>query len=138
MPTDPNPTALAEQVGGNHYQSPLQHAEFCEANRIPWCLSCALKYVVRHRKKNGRQDLEKAEHYLRICKEMWGRHGVPEKGPRMFTGQHFCELNDITDREAIIVVLLSSAVAHGGGAALATVEKARLELLELMAEAYPS
>jgi hypothetical protein len=60
--------ALKRQVGGSHYQSSgVQHAQFCQANRIPWCESSALKYLTRHRRKNGRQDLEKAKHYLEIC-----------------------------------------------------------------------
>lgn len=60
--------ALKRQVGGSHYQTKgVQHAQFCQANRIPWCESSALKYLTRHRLKNGKQDLEKAKHYLEIC-----------------------------------------------------------------------
>jgi len=57
---------LNEQVGGNHYAMPIQHVEFCYRNEIPYIESNAIKYIVRHRNKNGRQDLEKAIHYLKI------------------------------------------------------------------------
>ena len=67
-----NPTnALSVQVGGSHYKDmPIQHAEFCQRNRLPWCESAAIKYICRHKKKNGRQDIEKAIHYLRILLEL--------------------------------------------------------------------
>lgn len=66
-PPKPTPTPLERQVGGSHYVSPAQHVSFCQRNRIPWCEAAAIKYIVRHRKKNGKQDLEKAVHYLELC-----------------------------------------------------------------------
>lgn len=58
---------LKKQVGGSHYQTAgVQHVTFCQRNRIPWCEACAVKYLMRHRKKNGKQDLEKAKHYLEL------------------------------------------------------------------------
>lgn len=60
--------ALNRQVGGTHYQtSGVQHVTFCQRNRVPWAESCAIKYLMRWRKKNGLQDLEKALHYLELC-----------------------------------------------------------------------
>lgn len=59
-------TALEKQVGGDHYKMPIQHAEFCQRNRLSWCESAAIKYIVRHQRKGGKQDLLKAIHYLEI------------------------------------------------------------------------
>jgi len=69
MPQKPpkTPSPLDRQVGGTHYQSAAQHVTFCQRNRIPWCEAAAIKYIIRHRKKNGKQDLEKAIHYLELC-----------------------------------------------------------------------
>lgn len=53
-----------QQVGGNHYKSSFQHWDFVEDNGIGYLEGCATKYVTRHRKKNGTQDLEKANHYV--------------------------------------------------------------------------
>jgi len=60
-------SALAKQVGGSHYKGDvIQHVEYCQRNRIPWCESAAIKYIVRHAKKNKAQDVQKAIHYLEL------------------------------------------------------------------------
>ena len=63
--------ALNKQVGGSHYKAqPIQHVEFCQRNQIPWCESAAIKYIVRHKRKNGKEDLLKAIHYLEMLIEI--------------------------------------------------------------------
>lgn len=58
------------QVGGNHYKSlPIQPAQFAMANKLDYCQSNAIKYIVRHESKNGKQDLEKAKHYIDLLIE---------------------------------------------------------------------
>ena len=99
--------ANEKQVGGAHYQKPIQHWDFIIANGIPYLEAVAIKYIVRHKEKNGREDLEKAIHYLEKlletsypkklvpphlcggvgCEECDGKHGaecsckVPEPAP---------------------------------------------------------
>lgn len=59
------------QIGGNHYKNmPIQPAEFCQRNGLNYCESNVVKYVSRHRQKNGREDIEKAIHYLQLLIEM--------------------------------------------------------------------
>ena len=53
-----------KQVGGNHYNKPIQHWDFVIANDIPYMEAQIIKYVFRWRDKNGRQDLYKAKHFL--------------------------------------------------------------------------
>lgn len=66
-----NPSALQTQVGGSHYKGmPIQHAEFCQRNRLGWCESAAIKYLCRHGRKNGVEDLKKAIHYIQILIEL--------------------------------------------------------------------
>lgn len=56
---------LNNQVGGTHYKDlKIQPIEFIHANNIPFCEANAIKYLCRWRQKNGRQDLEKARHYI--------------------------------------------------------------------------
>lgn len=56
---------LNTQVGGSHYKGcKIQPIEFIHANNIPFCEANAIKYLCRHRNKNGKQDLEKAKHYI--------------------------------------------------------------------------
>ncbi len=58
---------LDSQEGGNHYKKyKIQPVEFCHKNNIPWCESNVIKYVCRHRDKNGIEDLKKAMHYLEL------------------------------------------------------------------------
>ena len=53
------------QVGGDHYKSSLQHWDFVSQALCGCYLEgCITKYVSRWRKKNGKQDLQKAAHYL--------------------------------------------------------------------------
>ncbi len=74
MSTDPKgETAKAtdKQVGGNHYKGlVIQPAEYCQRNRLPYCEANVVKYVTRHRDKNGREDIEKAIHYLQLLLEI--------------------------------------------------------------------
>ena len=53
------------QVGGCHYKDmPIQPVEFIHANNIPYLEGNVIKYVSRHRSKNGVEDLRKARHYI--------------------------------------------------------------------------
>ena len=64
-------TALAGQVGGKHYKHlAIQPAEYCQRNRLPYCESSVIRYVTRHREKNGREDIEKAIHCLQLLIEL--------------------------------------------------------------------
>lgn len=62
---------LKEQVGGGHYAAmKIQPVEFITANKIPFIEGCVIKYVCRHRAKNGKQDIEKAIHFLNLLLEL--------------------------------------------------------------------
>jgi len=63
--------ALETQVGGNHYpKGGIQPVEFIEANNIPFLEGCVIKRMVRHSKKNGVEDLNKAIHEIQLIKEL--------------------------------------------------------------------
>lgn len=63
-------TAKKTQVGGDHYkQYIIQPIDFILENQIPFCEANVIKYVSRWRTKNGRQDLEKAKHYIDLLIE---------------------------------------------------------------------
>jgi len=64
-------SALSAQVGGKHYKAlAIQPAEYCQRNRMPYCESSVVRYVTRHREKNGREDIEKAIHCLQLLLEI--------------------------------------------------------------------
>lgn len=56
---------LQTQVGGNHYKDfKIQPVEFIHANGLDFLQGNIIKYTMRHKEKNGKQDLLKARHYL--------------------------------------------------------------------------
>ena len=56
-----------KQVGGVHYeQMGIQPIEFIVKNNIPFREANAIKYIVRHKSKNGKEDIEKAISYLQM------------------------------------------------------------------------
>ena len=58
------------QVGGTHYKSPIDPDKYIAANNLTFREGNIVKYVTRHRKKNGLEDLLKARDYLdRLIKE---------------------------------------------------------------------
>ena len=59
-----NNSANDKQVDGTHYQTEIQPWDFIEANKLTFLEGNVIKYVCRHRAKNGVRDLMKAKHYL--------------------------------------------------------------------------
>lgn len=56
------------QVGGDHYKDMIiQPSEFISKNNLGWYEGNAIKYISRHKQKGGKQDLEKALHYLQLA-----------------------------------------------------------------------
>lgn len=54
-----------EQIGGSHYKHlKIQPTEFIHANNIGFIEGNIIKYVIRHKDKNGLEDLKKARHYI--------------------------------------------------------------------------
>lgn len=100
------------QVGGDHYRlMPFQHWDYVVCNGLGYLEGNATKYVCRWRYKNGVQDLEKAEHYIKklltsvregIPITPPGSHGTPVP-PRILV-----DSMDLGQREAEILELLSS------------------------------
>lgn len=62
--------ASETQIGGGHYASyKIQPTEFIHANNVPFIEGNVIKYVMRHRQKNGIEDLKKARHYIDLLIE---------------------------------------------------------------------
>ena len=59
-----------KQIGGSHYMYfDIQPAEFINRNKLLFAEGNAIKYICRHSKKGGIQDIDKAIHYLEMVKE---------------------------------------------------------------------
>ena len=62
--------SLEEQVGGKHYRSmKIQPAEFINENKLLFAEGNAIKYIIRHQDKNGKEDLLKAIHFIEMIIE---------------------------------------------------------------------
>ena len=59
-----------QQVGGDHYKDMvIQPSEFIYKNKLNWLQGNSIKYICRHNRKHGAQDIDKAIHYLQLLKE---------------------------------------------------------------------
>lgn len=62
-----NKNPMNEQIGGKHYKDmSIQPVEFIHRNGIGFIEGSIIKYVCRYKFKNGKQDLEKAKHFLEM------------------------------------------------------------------------
>ena len=60
---------MEKQIGGSHYHMAIQPIDFIVKNDIPFREANVIKYTVRHKNKNGREDILKAIHYLEMILE---------------------------------------------------------------------
>lgn len=59
------------QVGGEHYKAKFQHWDAVVEWDLDYFQAQILRYVVRHKKKGGEEDLEKAKHFLEKYIELY-------------------------------------------------------------------
>jgi len=73
-----NQSPLNKQVAGNHYKDMvIQPVQYCQQNKLNYCESNVIKYVSRHRNKNGKQDLLKARHMIDLLIQLeYGEGGA--------------------------------------------------------------
>lgn len=63
--------ALQTQEGGGHYKNlAIQPVEYIYKNGIPYLEANVIKYVTRHKDKNGAEDIRKAIHYCQLILEL--------------------------------------------------------------------
>ena len=59
-----------KQIGGSHYQNfKIQPSKFVIENELLYPEGCVIKYILRHRLKGKKQDLEKAIHFIEMIIE---------------------------------------------------------------------
>lgn len=75
-----NKKATEVQIAGTHYRDmKLQPIDFIMQNNLDFCTGNAIKYLCRHKAKNGKQDLEKAIHYIQMLMEQeYADAGTPK------------------------------------------------------------
>jgi hypothetical protein len=60
-------SALDTQVSGNHYKDmAIQPVQFIYKNKMDYLSGNVIKYISRHKSKNGADDVKKAIHYCQL------------------------------------------------------------------------
>lgn len=99
-----------QQVGGDHYNAPYQHWDWCAETGLGYLEGNATKYLARFRKKCGREDLEKAASYIRKILAVPGL--VPARERPGYSPHHlarFIRSAGLTDsHEARLIGLIDS------------------------------
>ena len=63
-------SALDKQEGGSHYDMKIQPIEYIYQNSLDYCEGNVVKYISRHGRKNGADDIRKAIHYCELLLEL--------------------------------------------------------------------
>lgn len=106
---------LNKEIGGEHYKSTYQPVVLMETVRMYACCANILKYVFRHKNKNGKQDLEKALHYCDLLISLGGNwhQGTAMSYDEMDASKNefykFIKANDQLDKNQIRAV---TAIAY--------------------------
>ena len=102
--------ALERQVGGGHYKSMgMQPIEFAMTNQWDAAAFSVLKYLSRHRNKNGVEDLKKARHFIELRVELGRlRFAAIERVPM----SRYISLNNISGLDAAALMWLESWVVE--------------------------
>lgn len=57
-----------------HYDHTIQPIDFINANKLPYSEGNVVKYITRHERKNGAEDIVKAIHYCTfILRDRYGK-----------------------------------------------------------------
>lgn len=96
------------QVGGTHYKDmAISPIEFAMRNNWDACAFSILKHVSRHRAKAGLQDIQKAQHYVKLRVDLWGPWLYPARpADKIITASAYCDSNRLDWHERRILVCL--------------------------------
>ena len=99
--------AMQRQVGGAHYKDmKIEPFEFGTANNYDPATFSVMKYITRHRGKNGLEDLNKAIHIVDIRVAMFVRYGLPRDATDTISVKAYISENDIQKPEARALLYL--------------------------------
>lgn len=103
--------ANARQVAGTHYKTDYQHWDMVADLGLGYFDGQITKYLSRHHKKNGLQDVEKALHFTEKLLELVIQHKVRRTHPPIAPYMRdriklFCRINGLPPREASLMELV--------------------------------
>lgn len=108
--TEAQPTGTQRQVAGGHYQAmTIQPTQFCMANGWDCDAFSILKYVSRHKTKNGLVDVDKAIHFIELREENIA-NGAYLNPRQRISIRVFCDLNGMDDLQRYALSMLDGWV----------------------------
>lgn len=125
---------MVEQVGGSHYAGGFQHWDLIIQCKTPYLEANATKYLTRYRKKNGKQDLEKALSYVRKMKSeiaVLRPRVVGRTVPTLFIKSFLDKQDDMSKKAKLVFNLLLQWSTE------MDLTIAEFMLLEMILEEYP-
>lgn len=93
------------QVGGDHYEKcGIMPTTYIRANNLDFFEGNIVKYVTRHKDKNGAEDIKKVIHYAEmILEDVYGyKYGQPPANPYDDTGNDPSAEMDVWQRPALL------------------------------------
>lgn len=109
--------SLEAQIGGTHYiEMPYQPVLFVMKCKFNFCEGNVIKYVARHKSKDGKRDIEKALQYVDIIDDMKKTYPAIHTAitdfnltlyAREMEAEKFCMLNEIYGLEREIIFNIS-------------------------------
>jgi hypothetical protein len=101
--------ANTRQIGGQHYANggAFQHWDLVEVFGLGYLEGCATKYLSRWRRKNGVEDLLKADHYVeKLINMATGRWRQPRGEVPASQVAEFCRTYELENRELLCMQIL--------------------------------
>jgi hypothetical protein len=101
------------QVGGKHYQAKYQFWDLAVDLQMDYLEGSTACYVARWRKKGGREDLEKALHYLEKIKETvkYPRQRIIPREDVLTKLRYYGQYNELATDEMRVIFLICAATA---------------------------
>ena len=62
-----------DPINPDYYTKGIEVTKFAQSHDLSFAEGNIIKYIVRHRHKNGIEDLKKAEKYLQLLKEIYDK-----------------------------------------------------------------
>jgi hypothetical protein len=125
--------AMTKQVGGTHYKGmKIEPFEFGHANDYDPEVFSVMKYVSRHRAKNGVEDLKKALHIVDIRLVQIAKWGKPKRSSNCVPAKKFISENNIAGAEASILRKLHDWALHPNADHEARADAIKAELRDLI------
>lgn len=97
------------QIGGSHYKNAAYEPwDFITDLKLPFLHGNVIKYVVRHDRKNGKQDIQKSLHCVHKIDDRKLKVKIDPFTTDFYTAMYFCEQYDKWKGNVIINLLLDN------------------------------